>query len=582
MAGGKISPRQKMINMMYLVLLALLAMNISKEVLDAFDVLSAELSYSANNANESNKAFVDGMMEEIRGEIANEGKKANEGLLLDTLPRIRNNTKAIIDTIDKHIEAMYVLGLQDSVTGEITKKDELDKNFKYWMGPDGDRQLENKLETAEGNFGPRGSGKGYMLRNLIDNYSREIVGLYNHNARGENSAKLNIEDYLLLDHPHKNADGEFDPNSKYNQTWEMHNFKGPVVANIAFLQALKSKVYSREKELLNLLNERLGVATFKVDKVVPIDAPMSTIVPAGLPFQTRLYVAMSSSQITPQFSSGSGKIERMEGGNSATLTISANGSNIPSGKSEGKQRYSASIQVPKATGGFEVLPVQGEFTVRKPEVVITSASVQNLYRNCGNAINIDVPALGDYYNPKIGISGGGDVTQSQESKKKFLVVPTGRQAILNVASLTNGQTVKIDDVKYNVIEPPKPSIQMVVNGRLYNGTSPIPATSRIQVYVKADPEFRAALPRDARYSVDQIEVLAGLSLGPPTRVEAARGSSNMEEGVPVSLGTRVRQASRGTKVYVRIDKVYRINYKGQKIEDQRISELERTLSFVTQ
>ena len=45
MAGGKLSPRQKMINMMYLVLLALLAMNISKEVLDAFDVLSAELSY---------------------------------------------------------------------------------------------------------------------------------------------------------------------------------------------------------------------------------------------------------------------------------------------------------------------------------------------------------------------------------------------------------------------------------------------------------------------------------------------------------------------------------------------------------
>lgn len=576
MAGGKVSPRQKMINMMYLVLLALLAMNISKEVLDAFDVLSAELSYSATVANDSNVDFVERMKEEIKGEIDNEGKKDNEGLLNDTLPMVRKMTSSVIDTINKHIEEMYILGNQDSVTGELAKKDELDKNYKYWLGQTGEAQLENRNE-----FGPRGAGKAKNLRDLIDGHTREMIKIYNSNLRGEGSKErqIDVEEFLLKDHVELTATGE--PNKEYNESWEQHNFKGPVVANIAYLQALKSKVFAREKDLLNLLNERLGVATFKVDKVVPIDAPISTIVPAGLPFQTRLYVAMSSSQITPKFSSGSGRVNVEDGGNSATLTISANGNNIPKGKNEGKQRYSATIQVPKATGGFENLPVQGEFTVRKPEVVITSASVQNLYRNCGNAINIDVPALGEFYNPKIGITGGGSVNQSQESKKKFLVVPTGRRAILNVSSLTNGQTVKIDDVAYNVIEPPKPSIEMVINGKKYNGTAPIPATSRIQVYVKADPEFKAALPRDARYAVDQIEVLAALSLGPPTRVESARGSSNMEDGVPVRLGTRVRQAGRGTKVFVRIDKIYRVNYKGQKIEDQRISELERTLSFVT-
>lgn len=576
MAGGKLSPRQKMINMMYLVLLALLAMNISKEVLDAFDVLSAELSYSATVANDSNVDFVDRMKEEIKGEIENEKKMDNQGLLKDTLPMVRNMTSSLIDTIQKHIAHMYVLGIQDSVTGKVTKKDELDKNYKYWMGQTGEAQLENAND-----FGPRGGGKAIMLRGHIEKHTRDIIAIYNANLRGEGSEarKLKVEDFLLTDHVELTATGE--PNPDYNESWEQHNFKGPVVANIAYLQALKSKVYAREKDLLNLLNERLGVATFKVDKVVPIDAPISTIVPAGLPFQTRLYVAMSSSQITPQFSSGSGRLKVEDGGNSAMLTINANGANIPNGKSEGKQSYTATIQVPKATGGFESLPVKGEFVVRKPEVVITSASVQNLYRNCGNAINIDVPALGDFYNPKIGVTGGGSVTQSQDSKKKFLVVPTGRKAILNVSSLTNGQTVKIDDVAYNVIEPPKPSIVMMVNGRPYNGTSPIPPTSRIQVSVKSDPEFKAALPRDARYSVDQIEVLAGLSLGPPTRVESARGSSDMENGVAVRLGTRVRQAGRGTKVYVRIDKIYRVNYRGEKIEDTRISELERTLSFVT-
>ena len=53
MAGGKLSPRQKMINMMYLVLLALLAMNVSAEILNAFelkDKLNKRLQNSANEA----------------------------------------------------------------------------------------------------------------------------------------------------------------------------------------------------------------------------------------------------------------------------------------------------------------------------------------------------------------------------------------------------------------------------------------------------------------------------------------------------------------------------------------------------
>lgn len=43
MASAKLPPRQKMINMMYLVLTAILALNVSKEVLDAFAIMDAEL-----------------------------------------------------------------------------------------------------------------------------------------------------------------------------------------------------------------------------------------------------------------------------------------------------------------------------------------------------------------------------------------------------------------------------------------------------------------------------------------------------------------------------------------------------------
>ena len=87
MAGGKLSPRQKMINMMYLVLLALLAMNVSKEILAAFDILKEKLYNSATTAEANATAFIDNMKKEIDDEVENQGKKDNLRLK-DTLDLI--------------------------------------------------------------------------------------------------------------------------------------------------------------------------------------------------------------------------------------------------------------------------------------------------------------------------------------------------------------------------------------------------------------------------------------------------------------------------------------------------------------
>lgn len=571
--GGKVSPRQKMINMMYLVLLALLAMNITTEVLDAFEVLGQELKSSANKANETNDGFAESMKAEIQEEIANEGKEVNKGLLTDTIPMIRNKTLETIAIINKHITEIERIGEKDSITGKLKKKDQLEDNKVYWLGK-GDAEQANKTEE----FGPRGDGEAFTLRNDIDAYTKWVVDMYNAQLRGEDAQKnrLNFADYQLVDHVELDETGE--PNPEYNQAWEVYNLKGPVGANIAFLHALKAKVYDKEKMLLNLLNGRLGVATFKADKVEAMIAPESQIVPAGLQFKAKIFPVMSSSQLVPRFSGNGVKAD--PGGSSATMTIRASGNAIPKGKNEGTQSYKATIQVPKATGGFEILPVEGKFTVRKPEIVVTSATVQNLYRSCLNTININVPALGDLYNPKVSVVGGGSVTQSKESKVKFAIVPTGKKCQVKVSTLTNGETTFIGDVDYKVIEPPKPTIEMLVNNRKYNGASPIPKTSRILLQIAADEEFKSALPSDAKYGVNQIKILAQLSLGPPQTVGSASGGRADQGGIRISMPTQVRQARPGTKVYVRIEGIYRQNYKNSRVEDKRFTEVERTLSLV--
>ena len=556
MAGGKLSPRQKMINMMYLVLLALLAMNVSKEILDAFDTLKLKLQNSANNASAAQIDFIKNMEAAIDDEVKNQGKTSNVGLK-DTLSDISGQSGKVIALINQHITQMEEFAGKDPETGEYTRKDELEKNYQYWMGSGG-KDLEN---------GGRGAGEAFALRNTMNDYFQYLKKLYDSQVKDPKDRM----DAKRLDDK-EGIDGKV-------KSWEKFTFDGPVVGNLAILEALKMDVYEEQKKLLDLLNTRLGVATFKVDKVIPVNAPTATIVPSGLNFETRLYVAMSSSTIQPQFSSASGSIKPGDNPNYATLTIPANGGLLKGGKKEAQQSYKATIRVPKATGGFEDLPVEGAFTVRKPVISITSAAVQNLYRSCANDVNIDVPALGDFYNPKVTASSS-QVIPSKKNKTTYRIIPTGKQCIVGVSNIMNGKTTKIGDVKYKVINPPKPSVDMAVNGKRTSGATPVSKNSRVQIKVVPDPEFRSALPDDAKYGVTSVDVLAGLSLGPPTKVNTVRGGLCHAKPINVSLGAKVRSAPPNTKVYIRINEIYRRNFQNKNLPDKRFSEAERMLSIV--
>ncbi|MDP5171932.1 MAG: hypothetical protein NWR72_16905 [Bacteroidia bacterium] len=574
MASGKMSPRQKMINMMYLVLLALLAMNVSAEILNAFENIKLKLNGSATEASNNANGFMEAMKAEIREEIANQGKRDNEGLLTDTLDNIKGETSEIIALLDKHIQVLGdSIAKRDPETGALLAKDETEKNLQYWMGQ-GDAQ--------EANDG-RGSAKAFELHQRLDEYVNYVVNMYNSQIKSQKDStggtsagqKITFEDEKLTNDPSSTLlqDGG-------SKTWERYTFEGPVIANMATLEAIKLDVYEKQKLLLNILNERLGVATFKADKVVGLVAPEATIVPAGLQFKAKLFAVLSSESITPSFSSASGTIKPDEDNKSVgVLTVNASGGVIPNGKNEGTQQYKATIRVPKATGGFEDLSIEGSFTVRKPEIVVTSAAIQILYANCANDVNIDVPALGDAYNPVI-TATNAEIITNQQSKIKFRIVPTARTCVVTVNSNTNGQKIKIGDLTYKVIQPPKPTIDIRINGQKSTGAA-VPKTSNVQVILNPDEDFKSALPQDAGYAISSIDVLAQLSLGPPQTVNSINASGqDATRPIAVSLGTQVRQARPGTTVYIRINDIYRVNFQKKRIPDTRFTEIEKIISIV--
>ncbi len=552
MAGKKQSPRQKMINMMYLVLLAMLAMNVSTEVLDAFEIIRTQLKQSAVAANANTDLYIANMKQAILKEMEHEGKMDNAGLR-DTLDQIRNQTLSTIQLINGHIEKMEEIAEYDPVKKEFIRKDELEENYQYWMG--GNEEANDR----------RGNGKAKALRDHLDDYYQYLTTLHN--------------SQITKDSLHLQATTIKDPESSHDQQkrWEQHTFEGPVVANIASLEAMKIDVYRQEKKLLETLNERLGVHIFVPDSIAAVSAPISTVVPAGLPFKTRLFVALSSKHVHPEFVSGNGRIVLEQGGNSAMLTIGANANVIPDGKQEGLQSYIAKIRVPKATGGFEELEVREQFIVRKPAVQVSSAAVQNLYRKCGNDVNIEVSALGDYYDPII-IASQAEVKTSQQNRTKFRIVPSGRNCKVTVSSRTPNGTLKIGELKYKVIKAPKPNIRIKVNGREFNGTMAVKASSRITIQIVPDAEFRQALPADARYRINKVDILVQHGLAPPSVAKTiSLVNQDATQAIRINLSAAVGQLAKGTKVYLQIDKIYRKNFKGEQIEDKRFFLMEKTI-----
>ncbi|MEM0996969.1 MAG: hypothetical protein AAGN35_07815 [Bacteroidota bacterium] len=537
--------------MMYLVLTALLALNVSAEILDAFNSLRESLKQSADSFADKNLETKGQILDKVREEMES-GNNKNENLIALTR-QVEGEVGEVIKYIDKITADLTDMADFNEETGEPDNAKETEKNFQYWMGIAGENENEG-----------RGKGEAIKLRSTLNGfvkYANDFI------AENDTSGTSTISFEKLAKDPGEDKKPG-DPKGEHDgETWEYYTFHSkPVIADLAMMQKFKLDVQEIHSELLNFIKAKLGAVKFKIDSLILVDAPTSRVVAAGMKFETKLFVAATSKEAIPEFS-GTGSVQTTDGGYAAIMSMTAPGG-FGKGKNERESSYSAKAVINDAAGGKQELTMSGTYTIRKPEVVITSASVQNLYYKCGNTINVDVPALGEFYNPKFTASQA-KVLPSKSDKRKVTIVPSGKKCVLGVSSLTNGQNIKIDDVTYKVIKPPKPSIQLLVNNKEYNGAAAIPKKSRCVVRLKADTDFRAALPKDARYMVSNIALLSQRSLGAPTRVGSYGGSGkDALKGIPINLGNKLKSDPPGTKIYFKIDKIYRINFQNQKIPEK--------------
>ena len=464
MAGGSETPRQKMIGMMYLVLTALLALNVSNAVLEKFAVLNTTLTELRDEATGVNEKTLGKIMESTSNKDAavEAKKKAQE---------VREETKKAIEALEK-----YKLEISKEHSGKEIPHEELILNTNI--------AEEKMLSSTKPQF-------GQAFEKILVDYSdklKSITGL-------TDLPKLNkrAADYE-----------EFKNNTHHkDKNFLQFQFEGtPTMAAITTITQFQNEILESETVALEKLAALAETDIVKVDNLSPMVIAKSNIVAAGDKYVGNLFLAASSSGLIPEMYRNGQKLnvtdDPKSGMKFGKIEFLASATNYDA-LGQSKQTFKARIDVKGKPYETEI-----EYIVAKPVIRVTTGNAPQLFLNCGNVVNIDVPALGTNYSPTFTAKGAKIVAGAKASQ--VTIIPSEMKVAVTVMNAGANLGTEPFDVK----RIPRPHVtRKDQSGReidMKTGLK-ISGLTSCKVGVDADESFKDNVPKDANYRVRNMEVM---------------------------------------------------------------------------
>lgn len=517
MAGGKETPRQKMIGMMYLVLTALLALQVSSAILLKFKFLD-ESMMEVNNKTVSDNA---GVVSNIQAAVDKGGNRSSDQRVLKSAQEIRQQTSEMVS---------YIHGLRDML---VQKTGGLNPEGQYVNPSSEDVVAINMIGASNKN-----NGKAYELRDKLNEYTK-----YMRQYNPEMPASIAL------------AGGE-DPVAKRdkaqkNKDFAELNFENtPMVAALATLSQKENEVLKYEADALQKLAASVGADILKFEKIFAMARAESKTVAAGTKYTAQMFIAASSDAIVPTMSY-QGKPVKVVNGMGQVEFIAAASNYDADGNS--KQTWKGQVTI-NQNGRDTTFMLTEDYVVAKPVIQVQSAAVQALYFQCANELNIQVPALGAIYDPSFSASGGNAIKGAK--KGEVTVIPNATEVTINVSSGGNA----IGKETFKVRPVPKPMLVPLVNGRPIDVKRGVPAQSvrAVEIQAVADEGFKQLLPNEARYRVTRWKAYLVRNNQPIDQGEFSGPTAN--------LTSFAAKAAKGDRVVLEVLDVKRLNYKGQAID----------------
>lgn len=461
MAGGKETPRQKMIGLMYLVLTAMLALNVSKQILQGYLSVNESLEKSKKNIAENNQRVTEAFKATINGNKAAE-PYYNQALIAQKdimeaykyLDEVKGN---MIRAVLKLEENVKVLG--DTVNlrnpPQSDKIDDYDMPTTVLLGSD-----ETSLKT-----GPLTADE---LRTKLNGLHDKLVSQLDKMQKTDGLHLLkedydNLKKKIAIIKP--TDSGREEDGIKF--TWAMDNFYHlPMAAVFVNLNKMQADLRNVEAEILQVFSSASGKLAIKFDNIVAKVIAPSSYIQAGQPYQADIFLAASNSKL------GAGDMEVLLGVDSASAAKGAKGTpiNIEGGMGKysvgtgapGDQKYMGVIKFKKPDGTFEYYPFNGEYKVAKSAASVSAEQMNVFYRGVVNPVSASAAGISP---TDIQISAAGAGVKyvprgGEPGKYDFTFTGVGECMVTVSAKTKDGVKPQGPPIKFRVKPLPKPEAKI--------------------------------------------------------------------------------------------------------------------------
>ncbi|MBQ3925828.1 MAG: gliding motility protein GldM [Bacteroidaceae bacterium] len=406
MIRKKLSPRQKMINLMYVVLMAMLALNVSSDVLEGFRLVDEGLNRTKTNSATQNEAIYKQLEEAMK----QNPEKTRQWY--DKAQQVR-----------KMSDTLYTLA--ENLKWEIVREADGD-----------DADLENiegrdNLEAATHVMLAPGIGQGGKLKKAIETYRDGITSMIN-----DEGQKKIIRSNLSTAVPKKAK--------LMGKNWQEYMFENtPVAAAVTLLTKLQTDVRHAEGEMLHQLVANIDVKDVRVNEIQALVIPTTQVVVRGGKFSAQIIMAAVDTTQRPEIYVGN------------TLLKSENGRYETICGSTGDFTLKGYLVMKNGNGETIRREFTQPYTVVEPSATVSATMMNMLYAGYQNPISVSVPGVP---NNKISLSMSSG-TLTHKDGNNYIAVPSkvGEDVTFTVTAQVEGRQQEMGKFAFRVRKLPDPT-----------------------------------------------------------------------------------------------------------------------------
>lgn len=397
-----------MISLMYLVLTAMLALNVDKSVIDAFALVDQGFMKTIENFNNKNQTVYTNFNN------AAQENPAKVGELNGAVMKIKEKTDTLYNYITYFKEV-------------IVKKAD---------GPDG--KIDNIINKEDLNFSEEvmiTKKNGTLLKKAIEEYKSFLLS---HIDSSETSLIASIQ---------KSLDTS-DPPGKEGQrpSWEISKFQGyPLIAVITLMSKMQSDIRNSESDAINYLYSKIDASSFKFNALKAQVIPKTDYVLQGDVYEARVFISAIDTTAVPEIIVNGNALPIIPGENAGLYRATAG--------SEGTFIWKGVINYKNPSGIIVQYPFQQEYQVAKPSMTVSPTRMNVLYAKLANPVSISVPGMSSRDIQATMTNG-----RIERTTDGWLAYPekVGEKAVVSV-SVTVDKVVKpMGSIEFRVKKVPNP------------------------------------------------------------------------------------------------------------------------------